>query len=395
MSGITPTGFVSKTLEEIIADFVAKQREKFGANVNVSSASILGQLNAIYGTGLAELWEVQRAGYYATRRSGSGAGLDQTYRLVGVWRKVGQKSQVALAVTLAAGFTLNAGSVAQVSGNESARFVTLAPVTNGGAVPNTFLVNAEAEFYGPTYGYAGTITVCSSPSASPAGWISVTNPLDATVGSFAEGDVPLRARGDLAIAGQGEGEIDAIRKAVLDVSGVQECVVEDNTNDFAVNGIPAHGIKVVIFDGVSPVASDSAVVAAIWSKLGAGTPTSGADSSTVVDSNGQVRTIYFDRATITDVYAIVLIEKDPSLYPSDGDALIKQEIVSWADANLTIGKKLYASRLKDLAFNIDGVLSVPTVYVGLAPSPTSEADLVPGLLQKLDLDTSRIEVRLA
>lgn len=394
MSGITPTGFESKTVEEIIADFVAKQREKFGANVNVSSASILGQLNAIYGTGLAELWEVQRAGYYATRRSGSGAGLDQTYRLVGVWRDVGRKSQVALAVTLAAGFTLDAGSVAQVSGNESARFLTLAPVTNGGGVPNTFLVNAEAEFYGPTYGYAGTITVCSSPSASPAGWISVTNPLDASVGYFAEGDVPFRSRGDIAVAGQGNGGIDAIRKAVLDVPGVQECVVEENTTDFEVNGIPSKGIKVVIFDGVSPVASDAAVVAAIWSRRGGGTPTSGAESSTVVDSNGQVRTIYFDRALLTDVYVIVFIEKDSSIYPSDGEALIKQGIVEWSDANLTIGKKFYASRIKDLTFNVDGVLSVPTVYVGTSPSPTSEADLVPGLLEKLDLDTSRIEVRI-
>lgn len=395
MSGVTPAGFVAKTQQEIVDDIVAEERGEINANINVSSSAVFGQHNGIQSDKLAQVWEVASDVYSSFGIGAEGQALSQAVQMRGVYRLAGKKSLVTLSVELASGFTLPAGSVASVSGNASARYTTLASVNNPGAVTATFSVNAEAEFFGPTPGYAGTITVASSPTASPSGWVSVTNPLDATVGNFAEGDVPLRARFLRRLKQGGGAHEDAIVAAVEEVPGVIEARCFVNENSFTDSlGIPAHKMAVIVYDPTL-TATPAAIAQAIWSSKAGGIGTTGPFTGNATDRAGDVRAINYDYAAIKPMYIHANIEVDTSLFPSDGATQVIQAIVAYGDANIGLTDDLIMSKLSSECFTVPGVKKVISIWQSELADPEttgSTSDYEAGILEVVDLDTSRTTV---
>lgn len=395
MSGVTPAGFVAKTQQEILDDIVAEERGEIDANINVSSAAVFGQHNGIQSDKLAQVWEVASDVYSSFGIGAEGQALSQAVQMRGVYRLSGSKSSVPLSVTLAAGFTLPAGSVAAVSGNSSARYVTLASVTNAGAMPAAFPVNAEAEFFGPTPGFSGTISVCVTPTASPSGWVSVTNPLDAVVGAFAEGDVPLRARFLRRLKQAGGAHEDAVVAAVEDVPGVVEARCFVNENSFTDSmGIPAHKMAVIVYDP-SLAASPAAIAQAIWISKAGGIGTTGPFTGNATDAQGGVRAMNYDYAATKPMYVHANIEVDSSLFPSDGATQVIQAIVAYADANIGLTDDLILSKLSSVCFTISGVKKVISIWQSELADPQttgSTSDYETGILEAVDLDTSRTTV---
>lgn len=99
----------------------------------------------------------------------------------------GGTSRVTLTVTLDAGATLPAGSVACHATLAAVRYVTLADVTNGGGSSADFDVEARAEHPGPVTASAGSITV---PVTAVTGWTAVTNGAASTVGAWPSPRIP-------------------------------------------------------------------------------------------------------------------------------------------------------------------------------------------------------------
>ncbi len=64
--GINPEGFNKKTLEVILQDLSDSQKAKFGALYDTSPNTAQGQLNGIFGSGHAELWELLEEVYHGT-----------------------------------------------------------------------------------------------------------------------------------------------------------------------------------------------------------------------------------------------------------------------------------------------------------------------------------------
>lgn len=398
MPGVTPTGFEVKTQEDILSDVVAEERAEISPLLNVSSSSVIGQLNGILTSKKAEIWEVMAAIYNSFGLSGSGYSLRQTAQIIGIYPAPAAKSTVTLSVTLASGFTLPAGSIASVTGGASSKFVTLASVNNAGAVPATFSVNAEAEFYGPTLGVAGTITTCVSPTTSPSGWIAVTNPFDAVLGYFAESDAVVRQR-IVEEQSSGGANVDAIRTKLLNVAGVLQAFVHENPNTTVdANGTAAHGISCVIYDGPAPVAVNTEVAQAIWDSKPAGIATSGATTANAVDAAATSRPMSFTRATVVQPYIHFSIKVNALLYPTDGDAQIKLAVATFGDANLRVSDDLILSRLCPEVFTVAGVTEIVGTWQSLVADPVNtgtQTNLTAGIYEVLDLDTSRITVSLA
>lgn len=382
--GVTPTGFVTKTLTEIKAAFEAAYRATFGAGINIAVQSVFGQLIGIKSEPLAEVWEQMAAVYAASfPDSASGVQLDNVCALTGTTREEPSLTHVLATVTGTPGTPLTAGRIASIAGT-GVKFELLADVTIGGGGSTTGVEFAAVDS-GPVPCYAGTLTVIDTPVS---GWTGITNPADHFVlGADLESDSALRIRREVELRAQGNAAVEPIRAKVLDVTGVVDCYVFVNDTDLTDgDGVPPHSFEVVVNGG-----ADADIRAAIFATKAAGIRSHGTTSGTVVDSQGISHTIKFSRPTVLTMYVKITKLADGTYA---GDAALKQALVDFAIANYTVGADGIASRLAAVALGLQGVYDVPTVLISYAPTvvPVSSATIATTLREILSLDTTRITV---
>lgn len=95
--GLLSTGFVPKRLPDIKADFEADVQTAFGNDVNLSAASVFGQLIGIYSKHLADLWELAEIIYNQQTVAGAeGVSFDHILQLVGLTRLPAERSSVPI-----------------------------------------------------------------------------------------------------------------------------------------------------------------------------------------------------------------------------------------------------------------------------------------------------------
>jgi hypothetical protein len=165
--GVTLEGFNPKTLEIVLQELEDADQAAFGAAINTTPESVLGQLNSIVGDKITELWEVANAVNAASARDqAQGTALDNVGAITGATRLAATKSTVTLRANLTAGTILNVGRVVSVS-TTGARFVTTEAVSNTTGATANIAVEAESEEFGPVIGSSGTIDTIESPVA---GW---------------------------------------------------------------------------------------------------------------------------------------------------------------------------------------------------------------------------------
>jgi uncharacterized phage protein gp47/JayE len=162
--GVEDTGFLKKTISDILTEIETEQKDTISPSLNVLATALLGQINGIFGDKLRELWDVAEAVYRSQYPdTASQDALDQLAALTGATRLRPQKSPVTLdQMFLDGATTVPAGSIVSV-GALGARFATLAALTNAAAFPQTLSVAAESEEYGPIPGYAETINNIVTP----------------------------------------------------------------------------------------------------------------------------------------------------------------------------------------------------------------------------------------
>jgi hypothetical protein len=167
--GVTATGFVRKTLTDLIDGIKAAERATISSTLNLLATSVLGQLNGIFADRLSEVWGLAEAVYRSMYPdSASDEALDQVCSYTGVTRLPATPSTVTLdQMYLEDGVTVPPGSVVSV-GSAGARFVTLTQAKNDTGFQATFSVDAESEDKGPIVGSAKTIDTIQTPIS---GWL--------------------------------------------------------------------------------------------------------------------------------------------------------------------------------------------------------------------------------
>lgn len=129
--GVTPGGFIVKRLVDIQAETAAEFRARFGQSINLDGRAPFGLIKAIFDEREAKIWEAIEELYYAMYPDTSeGVTLDNVASITGATRKEATYSEIASGTARG---TLNtvipAGTIISVSGNATARFVTIVPVT--------------------------------------------------------------------------------------------------------------------------------------------------------------------------------------------------------------------------------------------------------------------------
>lgn len=368
--GISNEGFKRKRLDQLLEELNDEVKSIFGDNFNVSPESPDGQINGVVSESNANLWELAEESYNAFNPSAAtGVTLSNLVQLNGITRLPATSSRVQLSVTGTAGTTIPAGSLVSTS-DTGDQFSTEVSITLDGAGNGS--VFASAVNTGPITALAGTVTEIDTPIT---GWSTVTNSADAQVGTNEETDVELRSRRERSVARDAQAIIDAIFAAVANVPGVTQTVVLENDTDVVdSNGLPPHSFQAIVVGGVNEDIGD-----AIWLKKPAGILSFGNTSVQIIDSQGIPHDISFSRPTEVDIYVEVTLNTFAE-YPANGDDLIKQAIVDYANGDLVAGRgfsladDVVYTRLYTPINSVQGH-EITDLRIGTSPSPTGTSNI--------------------
>lgn len=372
--GVTDDGFVVKPFSVIRAELETDLRAGIDPLLDTDDQGPVGQLIAVFGGAVAELWELGAATYAARYPgSASGSALDEAVSLTGTERDPSTKSQVVGQVTLDPNKALPAGSVAHLSGRPNARFITLAEVPadpSGG----TFSVTFEAE----DAGFLDVLPTQLNTIAEPvSGWTAVTNAAGAiAVGTDAESDSELRIKQALERTASGSTNVDAIRADLLQLAGVIDATV---TEDLA-----ARTMSAVVRGGTAQDIYDQ-----LFASRAAGIRTLGTASGTTTDSQGIDHSESYTPAVAAAIHVDVTIETSAA-YPIDGDTQVKTAIAAYVNG-LGIGADVLHDLTKCAAYEVAGVLKVTALLQGIG-SPATAADVAVGAAQYATADVANIAV---
>lgn len=421
-TGVTSQGFVPKTVQELISDVEAAELVNIDPLLDTSPEQAVGQLNGIFCAKLAELWELGSVAYNSVNRDAAeGPQQDNIGALTGTKRLTAKPSYTLQTCIFSSAGDYPAGAlVANVNGQAQTQFANgddINLVTTGGSTTatdtRTGLVLATGtlpltvpgiKFFctanGPTVANANTLATITTPVS---GWSSTNNPNDAVLGSLVEGDTAYKIRQELEIASVGSGNPDAMRADVLNVPGVLNAFVLENTTNFPdANGTPPHAFQVVIWDGPGASAANNDVAQAIWNDKPTGVLPFGTVTGLATDSEGNPEVVLFDRATQLQLYLTYTITLAPNAAPIATIApQVKAAVVAATQGInvpelspqiLNLGSTVYSLAMKSAALTVAGVVNVSNLFLGFAPSPGGTADLPVGPLQIAIADTSRITV---
>ena len=387
MSGVTPTGFDKKTLDEILTEIEDAERANLDASLNLQAPSVFATFNGIYAERLEELWDIAEAVYNAQYPdSANDASLDQVSSITGATRLAATKSTVNLTLGGTPATLLTAGRVVSVVGTGD-RFVLLADATIGGG--GTVTADFESEEFGPIAAPSGTLTVIETPVT---GWDTATNPLDATLGRTIESDPAFRARRLQLLQNAGSATLEGIRSNVRVVDDVLQAFVFENTTLLVdADGLPGKSFEVVIEGGV-----DADIAESIFLSKPVGIESFGTTTVAVIDSQGFSHDIEFSRPVTIDIWIELTVKINALVYGGGsipaGDALVEAALVALGDQS-QIGQDVVALLFKCSPLeSVAGVLDVTAFAIGTAPSPTLEDNIVIGNRELALFDTSRIIV---
>lgn len=383
--GLTSTGFVRKTYEQIVADMRAFMRERISPKLVLDATTPEGNIVEITADELDSVWEAAEAATGALDPDNAAdALLVALCKLSGIYREAATAGTVSVNLTFTAATTIAAGALLlSVAGESSNLWSNDEEIvaTEAGTVAADFTSTVASS---AAIALAGTLTVIATPTT---GLASATNPLDATPGTDIEDLDVLRLRREAALGAVGKGTVTAIRAEVAAVDGVIDVRVVENDTNYTSDGIPPRSLYVVVWDGTGEDADDTEIAQAIYDSKASATPTAGSESGVAVDPWGDSKTQYWDRAEQLEAYISITVTGSVT-----EAAVIAALLASHEEL---LGTSLLYAALMGVGIGIEGVTNVTALTLGLTAAPSGTADIPAANNQVIILDSSRIVVTLA
>ncbi len=338
MAGITPEGFVPKTLREIREDIITNcqliQDPATGEYplFDVNDDTVLSQVIGIVAAELSAAWAELGAVYAQfDPQLNTGAGQSGTVQLNAITRKSGDYTVIACNVGGLAGTLIEAGSLVSDLAGTVAYSVNQDTYLEG---PDNTVVEQETLCTATTLGsydpLVGTVLTIQTPKS---GWYSVTNTRTVTVGTPEENDATLRKRQQRSTALTSYRQIDAVWAALLDVEGVTYARTYQNATEYPedARGIPYKEVAAIVEGG-----NDEDIADALFYRLPTGQLGYGTTTVERVDQQKIIYPISFSRPAPVPIYVrMTLFVYDSTEWPSNGVQLIQQAIIQYARYNST------------------------------------------------------------
>jgi len=393
---LTATGLEVKSLPTIVTEITEGMQEIYGTDINVDPNSPDGQLINIFAQAGADIREViveVNAGFDPDQAVG--VVLDQRCAINNIRRAGGTYTIQDIEIVTSATVTLTGldgefnninGTGYTVQDNAGNQFI-LIDTTVLTAGTNTLPFRSKV--IGEVVPIVDTIT---NQVTVVLGVTSVNNPSAPTViGQNQETDAQLRLRRQQSTAINSAGYLNGLLATILNLDGVSEAAVFENvTNVEDDDGIPAHGIWLIVEGGAN---TDIANV--LYGKKSAGCDMKGDVVVIITTPSGAFFNAKFDRPSAEDLYIEFAIQ--PTTAEISFDLVgIKQWIVD----NLTYGINEYSSTAEvtiaaQNAITETGGIGVP-INVLISNDGISWTDFLTTTTKdnQWALDTTRIEVNI-
>jgi len=295
MATLDPTGFVARTTNDWLEHIRNRVRSSplFGPFSNLRPGSRLGTLAGIVAEMAGLVSENQQSLYDSRSRDNAvGAALDNLAGLIRRRRRPESRSTAFVRFTGTG--PVPSGTLAERSSTGD-RFEVVEGV-DGIPISGFIDLKVQALDFGPMNILAGEIDELVTPLP---GVTTITNTENGFSGSFVETDAELRWRMEFDTEATGSATVEAIRSALnQSLSDGSFSVFENDTNTDFVDPDTGYVLKAYSIGVVAwpPTLDQAAIAQAIWETRAAGTPTSGSESSDVIDSMGRTHTMFFEFA---------------------------------------------------------------------------------------------------
>ena len=223
------------------------------------------------------------------------------------------------------------------------------------------IVNVTATQTGPIAAPYGTLIVIDTPVS---GLDRVFNQNEELTGRNQETDAELRIRRAISLTASGNATVESIRARILNIDGVTNANIFENTDIVEVDGLPPKSFRALVEGGQNQDIGD-----VIWLAKPAGIETDGAISVNVIDSQGETRVVKFSRPTAVPIYVSIDLDVDIT-FPDNGAALAQAAIIAWGNS-LGIGQDVIVfPRLVAQLNSIPGILDM-VIRIDDAPVSTT------------------------
>lgn len=260
---------------------IEKYKEIYGSDIDITNTSADGVFVETLSLMIFNILQNVKFLYSNLDiRTASGKFLESLCALSGVYRNSATKSQAQLEITNNETFAI------PITGDrDNLEFVDQSGLTWVTDISRNNPLTLEP-------GITTLVDVyCSEvgPVSAPSGWITqlitqglnltINQPNEATKGSYSETDSELRSRRNETISSQGLTVLSGLRGSLIDITGIDDCVIYNNTNEenyTSLDGttIPIHSIYVVLRKKENVQISESKIGSTIYEKLTPGINTS-------------------------------------------------------------------------------------------------------------------------
>lgn len=380
MSGLTSTGFVPKTLDEILTSVKARLRSSYGSGVDTDTDSVIMVTLLPIILELVELWQGSQGQYdFFNKLNAEGISLDNLGAILNIPRLSGIKSTVIVEAEGIEGAIIPVNFIRSVEDtNEPFQTIQLFTLPDVGSQPLEFSMSALND--GPVVSIAGTL----NQGILPSGVTSIINTVDANTGTFDETDEEYRIGLGTRLSALGAGTVVAIKAALLTIPNIVSAkVFENDTNATDANGLPPHSIRALV-EG----ATDQDIWDVLGIKKGAGTFTDGTEVGTFTDQvDNQEFTMRFSRPDVIPIFVTVVVTSKDGTYPVTGDDDIENAIL--AEGNLfELGDDVILPRLQNAVTSVPGIITY-TLFFDTSAAPAVDNTISIAENEKADFDSSR------
>ncbi len=320
---IDATGINIQTYDQVVEEIVNGTpdipgfKQIYGDDIIVDSNTPDGQMINIFALAKMDILQLAVMIYNSMDPDQAiGTSLDALCQLCGITRRGGSYTLVSIDITATSSSTLNGLDdpdevTFTVSDNNGNQFQLLETVTLSVGVNS---LNFQAVNLGNVQVLPDTIT---NPVTVIVGVTTINNPgAPYQQGEDQETDAQLRLRRQQSVALPAQGAFGSLLAAVLNLDGVVDAILFENaTNEVDDNSIPAHSIWLIVDGGV-----EADIAEAIYLIRNLGVGMKGDTSYEIIQIDGSVFTVYFDRAEQEDLYVQFSV-KSLSNSAIDEDAL--------------------------------------------------------------------------
>ena len=379
--GVTSTGFVKKTFNDIVDEMVEDARTNFGQDFDLRQSTLQYQIIASFARQFVSLWDTAES-LYNTRfvNLAENVELDYAVKFIGIRRRQPSFATGEVQFTGTNGTVIPIDFLAETLNGIQFKTTETGTISGG-----TVTLDVQALLAGANGNVdPSTITTITNPLADVT---AVTNSSATAGGQDRETDSELRRRYFDSLALGGGSTSDSIRAALLTLSGVVDVIVrENNTNTTDANGLPPHSVGPIVLGG-----TDNDILTALLRSKPAGIQAFGDVSQTFTDNSGNSVTVAFTRPTETDVYIRATVTSD-SNYPTDGDTQVENVIIAQINA-LGIGEDVILYRISTaIGSQVAGITNL--VLESSSDGVTyMQADVSIGDTEKATTDAAKVVVQ--